>query len=213
MGCGRMEDRLKRRSFFNRQKARSVLFAKQIIIRFVFELPDGSMEVNMNLRLAKKKDLYQLKEMYEKVIENMDKNGIQIWDEIYPCEFFQEDIENNRLYILTEEDDIIAAFVLSESNDGENYLKWSNTKEKALYLDRFGVNVKYLRQGIGGLMLKNAMEIVKQKNAKYLRLFVVDINIPAINLYLKNGFKQVDGIYEERIEDFVLHEYGYEIEI
>lgn len=62
-------------------------------------------------------------------------------------------------------------------------------------------------------MLKNAMELAKLKNAKYLRLFVVDINKPAINLYLKNGFKQVDGIYEERIEDFVLYEYGFEIEI
>ncbi len=167
----------------------------------------------MNLRLAKKNDLHQLKKMYEKIIDNMNKNNIQIWDEIYPCEFFQDDIKNKRLYIVTKDDDIVAAFVLCESNNGEDYLKWKNTKEKALYLDRFGVNVKYLRQGIGGLMLKNAMELAKQKNAKYLRLFVVDINKPAINLYLKNGFKQVDGIYEERIEDFVLQEYGFEIEL
>ena len=52
-----------------------------------------------------------------------------------------------------------------------------------------------------------------RKDAKYLRLFVVDINKPAINLYLKNGFKRVDGIYEERIGDSVLREYGFEIEI
>lgn len=62
-------------------------------------------------------------------------------------------------------------------------------------------------------MLKSAMQLAKQKGAKYLRLFVVDINKPAINLYLKNGFNQVDGIYEERIDDFVLYEYGFEIEI
>jgi ribosomal protein S18 acetylase RimI-like enzyme len=167
----------------------------------------------MNLRLAKKNDLHQLKKMFEKIIDNMNKNNIQIWDEIYPCEFFQDDIENKRLHIITEDDDIVAAFALCESNDGEDYLQWKNAKEKALYIDRFGVNVKYLRQGIGGLMLKNAMELAKQKNAKYLRLFVVDINKSAINLYLKNGFKQVDGIYEERIDDFVLHEYGFEIEI
>lgn len=167
----------------------------------------------MNLRLAKKNDLHQLKQMYERIIDNMNKNNIQIWDEVYPCEFFQEDIENKRLYILTEDDDIVAAFALCESNDGEEYLKWKNTKEKALYIDRFGVNVKYLRQGIAGLMLKNAMELAKLKNAKYLRLFVVDINKPAINLYLKNGFKQVDGIYEEKIKDFVLYEYGFEIVI
>lgn len=167
----------------------------------------------MNLRLAKKNDLPQLKAMYEKIIHNMNKNNIQIWDEIYPCVFFQEDIENERLYILTEGEDIIAACVLCESNPGEDHLKWQDVKEKALYIDRFGVNVNYLRQGKGELMLRSAMELAKQKNVKYLRLFVVDINKPAINLYLKSGFKQVDGIYEEKIDDFVLCEYGFEIEI
>lgn len=168
----------------------------------------------MNLRLAKKNDLPQLKAMYEKIIHNMNKNNIQIWDEIYPCVFFQEDIENERLYILTEGEDIIAACVLCESNPGEDHLKWQDVKEKALYIDRLGVNVNYLRQGKGELMLKNVMELAKQKNVKYLRLFVVDINKPAINLYLKSGFKQVDGIYEEKIDDdFVLCEYGFEIEI
>lgn len=167
----------------------------------------------MDLRLAGKSDLPQLKTMYEKIIDNMNKNNIRIWDEIYPCGFFQADIENKSLYILTEDNDIVAAFALCESNDGEDHLKWKNIKGKALYIDRLGVNVNYLRQGIGGLMLKNAMRLAKQKNAEYLRLFVVDINKPAINLYLKNGFKRVDGIYEERIDDFVLREYGFEIEI
>lgn len=62
-------------------------------------------------------------------------------------------------------------------------------------------------------MLKHAMKLSKQRSAKYLRLFAVDINKPAINLYLKNGFNHVDGIYEERIDDFVLYEYGFEIEL
>ena len=48
----------------------------------------------MNLRLAEKNDLPQLKTMYEKIIDNMNKNNIQIWNEIYPCEFFQDDIQN-----------------------------------------------------------------------------------------------------------------------
>ena len=92
----------------------------------------------MELRLAVKNDLQNLKGIYEKIIDNMNKNNIEIWDEIYPCEFFQNDIENNSLYILTEGDDIVAAFALSES---------------------------------------------------------------------------VDGIYEEKIDDFVLREYGFEIEV
>lgn len=169
----------------------------------------------MNLRLANINDLSKLKAVYRNIIDNMIRNKISIWDEIYPCEFFSDDIENNRLYILVEEhDDIVAAFALCESNAGESYVKWENANEKALYLDRFGVNINYSRRGIGSIMLKHAITLTKQKNAKYLRLLVVDINKPAINAYLKNGFRQVDGIYEERIDDDrILREYGFEIEV
>ncbi len=169
----------------------------------------------MDLRLAIIGDLSKLKAVYGNIIDNMNRNNISIWDEIYPYEFFKDDIENNRLYLLVEEhDDIVAAFALCESNAGEGYVKWENANDKALYLDRFGVNVNYSRRGIGSIMLKYAIKLTKQKNAKYLRLFVVDINNPAINLYLKNGFKQVDGIYEERIDDdLILLEYGFEIEV
>lgn len=51
-----------------------------------------------------------------------------------------------------------------------------------------------------------------KKGAEYLRLFVVDINQPAIKLYMKNGFKRANGIYDEQIdEEIVLHEFGFEI--
>ena len=169
----------------------------------------------MDLRLANINDLSKVKAVYENIIDKMDRNNIPIWDEIYPCEFLRDDIENNRLYLLVNEhDDIVAAFALCESNSGESYVKWENDHDKALYLDRFGVNVGYSRRGIGSIMLKHAITLTKQKNAKYLRLFVVDINKPAINLYLKNGFSQVAGVYEERIDDdLILREYAFEIKV
>jgi Acetyltransferases len=167
----------------------------------------------MDFRLAEMSDLPELKIMYKSIIDNMYKNNIHIWDEIYPCEFFQQDIKNNRLYILKKGSDIAAAFALSETNEGEQYLKWNDLKSKAFYIDRFGVNVNFLRLGLGELMLKNAAGIAKQKGARYLRLFVVDINKPAINLYSKCGFNRVDGAYEMNVDDTILHEYGFEIEI
>lgn len=36
--------------------------------------------------------------------------------------------------------------------------------------------------------------LAKKKGTKYLRLLVVETNEPTIKLYLKNGFKQVNGI-------------------
>lgn len=168
----------------------------------------------MELRLANMNDLPQLKVMYGKIIEHMKQNNIFIWDDIYPCEFLQEDIEQKRFYLLVEDTMIIAAFALCSSNAGECHVKWKDAEGKALYIDRFAVNVDYVRQGMGSIMLKHGMELAKKKHADYLRLFAVDMNEPAIRLYRKNDFTQVDGIYEEKIDDnFILREYGFEIKV
>jgi len=168
----------------------------------------------MDFRLADKADLPQLKAVYGKIIYNMNKNNIQIWDEIYPCEIFPNDVENGCLYVMTENDEIVSAFALYSSNAGKDYVEWENKQSKALYMDRFGVNVNYLRNGAGSKALGFAVEIAKEKGAEYLRLFVVDINKAAINFYIKNGFERAQGIYEERIDDdLILHEFGFELKI
>lgn len=168
----------------------------------------------MTFRLAVMQDLPQLKTVYEAIIQNMNDHQIQIWDDIYPCGFFEEDIQNNRLYVLVNDNELISAFALFDTNPGEKIVEWRDNQCKALYLDRLGVNVNYLKRGIGGFMLEKARETAKNLGAEYLRLFVVDINEPAISLYSKNGFTRADGVYDEVIdEDFILHEYGFEVQL
>lgn len=166
----------------------------------------------MDFRLAVMQDLPQLKSVYKDIIQKMNREQIQIWDDIYPCEFFNEDTRNNRLYVLLNKDDIVSAFVLCDTNSGEKSVEWQDNQCKALYLDRLGVNVNYSRMGIGSLMLEKAKETAKNSGAEYLRLFVVDINEPAIRLYIKNGFIRATGVYDEVIDDdLILHEYGFEV--
>lgn len=168
----------------------------------------------MKLRLANQHDLPQLNIMYKNIVEQMNQNNIPIWDEVYPSEFLAADIDQKHLYVLIDQETIAAAIALSETNAGAFAVEWENMQAKAIYIDRFGVNVNYLKKGIGSLMLKEAVMIAKAKEAKYLRHFVVDINLPAINLYIKNGFKQVEGILEEKIDDdLIFREYGFEIKL
>lgn len=167
--------------------------------------------IKMNFRLASQEDLPQLKVVFGKIIERMNQENIPIWDEIYPCEYFKEDIENKRLYILEENSEIVSAFALCDSNAGTDDVEWKYKNRKILYLDRLGINVKYARQGFGSIMLAKAMKTAKEKGAQCLRLFVVDNNQPAINLYLKNGFQRAEGIYHEVIDEtLTLQEYGFE---
>ena len=165
----------------------------------------------MEFRLAVMQDLSQIKSVYKNIIEKMNREQIQIWDDIYPCEFFEEDIRNNRLYLLLDNGVIVSAFVMCDTNSGEKSIEWHDNQCRALYLDRLGVNVNYSRKGIGSLMLERAKETAKNLGAEYLRLFVVDINEPAIRLYIRNDFIKRNGVYDEVIDDdLILHEYGFE---
>ncbi len=168
----------------------------------------------MDFRLATINDLNEIKLMYSKLIDEMNKNGIEIWDEIYPNDYFINDIENKSLYVLLKDNKIVGAFALSEEHKGEKEVEWENTNVKCLYIDRLGVNVECTKKGIGTELLSNALRFAKEKTVDYLRLFVIDYNIPAIKLYEKFGFKKVSGIYNEVIdESLIFNEYGYEIKV
>ena len=75
----------------------------------------------MEFRLARIEDLKQLKIIYKEIIKNMNKNNIQIWDEIYPCEFFEDDINNKRFYVIADDEEIIAC-ILQRLRKEENGL-------------------------------------------------------------------------------------------
>lgn len=165
----------------------------------------------MKFRSAALHDLPQLKAMYRDIVLEMERRQIRIWDDIYPCEFLEEDIHSDRLYVLADGDVIVSAFALCGSNEGAQAVSWIDGAAKAKYIDRLGVRATCSGKGIGGLMLAKAMETAKAQGAEYLRLFVVDSNLPAIRLYEKHGFCRAGGVYHEVIdEDLTLHEFGYE---
>lgn len=134
----------------------------------------------MEIKPAQKSDLPKLKEMYRRICENMTKNGFEFRNKVYHCEFLADDINKERLYILTNGDEIAPAFALCVSDAGENYIEWENNKANALYIERLGVNVAYLGRDVGMVTIDSAIVVAKEKGAKYLRLFVVDENKPAL---------------------------------
>lgn len=168
----------------------------------------------MECRLARPEELPKIQEMYRTIIRKMEADGIPIWDEVYPCALFEEDIRARRLYLLLEDGDIAAACALCASNAGEEAVEWTDGRARALYLDRLGVHPARAGRGIGSRMLREAGAAAKALGAAYLRLFVVDRNVPAIRLYQRNGFRRGKGIYSEKIDgELVLREFPYEIKL
>ncbi len=168
----------------------------------------------MKTRLALTEDLPQIMEMFRRIVESMKRGGADIWNEHYPFECFADDIEAGELYMMEDESGVGSVFALCRENDGADFVRWAEPDAKVLYFDRFGVNADRQRQGIGRSSLDSAARLAKEAGAEYLRLFVVDINHPAIALYEACGFRRAGGVFEEKInEHTTLREYGYELKL
>lgn len=151
----------------------------------------------MEFRLANKQDLPKLKTMFLEIADNMNKNGIGIWNEYYPYEEFEQDIKDKCLWLLAKGDEILSAIGLFKSLPSTECFSWKDDGNKAMYISRLGINIAHLRQGYAKCVLDFVKQRAAQSGAKSLRLLVAEINKPALSLYTKYGFKQVEGIREE----------------
>ena len=166
----------------------------------------------MNLRKAVKKDIAKLNDMYMAIIEDMQSNNICIWDDIYPIEQIEFDILDGAMYVLENEGNIVGAFSVYDTNSASNEIEWHDTEASAIYLGLIAVNMNNRRQGVGRLVINEAVAIAKSRGVEYVRLLVEDRNVPAINMYTKYGFEKKRGVHKESYPDRNLYlvECGYE---
>ena len=96
----------------------------------------------MEFRLARIEDLKQLKIIYKEIIKNMNKNNIQIWDDIYPCEFFEDDINNKRLYVIADDEEKAAKVVVPDYQLSLAIGKEGQNARLAARLTGFKIDIK-----------------------------------------------------------------------
>ncbi len=165
----------------------------------------------MTFRKAVIEDLPELCSVFKHITDNLNGRGIYIWNEVYPNCIFPEDIGEGRMYILENENGIVSAFALLDSDKDKDYVQWKKQNAKSCYLYRMGIIPEYYGKGIGAYMLEEAAKISREKGAEYLRLFVADCNPPAIRFYEKNGYKIAEGVFQKPGLNFLL--LGYEIKL
>ena len=58
--------------------------------------------MEIRIRRAAFSDLPAAKEMYAALVARMDQEGWGVWDETYPRDFVEKDIERGQFYLLLE---------------------------------------------------------------------------------------------------------------
>ena len=145
----------------------------------------------MEFRLGTTQDLDLVCLLIKDAIAEMEKNGIYQWDEIYPARSdFEEDIKNNNLYVVFDEDILIAFYVISGEYDEQyNNAEWKCEADSAYILHRFCVSPKVQNRGIGKKILRHIEYQIKDMGYKSVRLDTFTENPFAQKLYRHNGYE------------------------
>ena len=148
----------------------------------------------MNIRLAKKSDVDSLNFLFKEVIRDLKevKKIDMLWGDIYPFCEFNNNIENEEMYIIEDNNRIIGSFVLSDYDDPDYHkIKWNKERKRFFYLNRLAILPKEQGRGYAKATMKFIQNYAVEKKYDVIRLTVYENNLNAIKLYEKNGFKRV----------------------
>lgn len=171
----------------------------------------------MIISCAEEKDYAMVRRFYHHLIDRMRNGRFRIgWEkDIYPSPgFLRHSLVKGELYIAEEGDEIIAAMVCNqECNEGYRKHRWRNdlSDSEILVIHALGVRPDSAMQGLGGLMVRKAKELAREKGRRAIRLDVLKGNLPAERLYTGAGFTHAGDLrmyYEDTgWTDFGLYEY------
>lgn len=142
----------------------------------------------MDYRLGTPDDLDEVVSLVEGAKRLMSAQGINQWDDIYPCrEDFENDIKKSNLYVVLQEEKIAAVYVISEECD-EEYKNGKWEYEKPCIIHRLCVSPDFQHRGIGNAVLAGIEAQLLEMGYKSVRLDVFTQNPFALRLYQKNGY-------------------------
>ena len=156
----------------------------------------------MIIRKAKKSDIddiIRIADQLRKAEAPLDKTKNLKYDS-YLSDVFRE----KELKYITSRKKIFLVAVLDEKIVGyiNGYIfEKSNVYylEPVAYLDCLCVDKSVRRQGIGKRLIDEFTSIVKEKGAKYIKLNAFENNIPAVNLYKKEGYEEYSVYYMKKL--------------
>lgn len=139
----------------------------------------------------------EIRKMVLKDLEEVTDLEKDLFSDPWSLKSFQHEIINNRLahyYIVEEQGKIIGYFGFIIVLD-----------ECQIY--NIAVSKDYQKMGYGKKMIEYIIDFCKKEDVKWIILEVREYNFPALELYMKYGFKKaarIEGYYRHPLEDGIL---------
>jgi len=145
---------------------------------------------------ATENDMEELISFYRHVADNIRETGLQRWHwGRYPNEeILRDDLEQGNLYCLREDGMIMAAVALMTGQEPEyENLHWTCGLRPGMF-HRLAVHPSMQGGGLGGIVVDDALQILRRAGCDCVRCDTSERNTNAIRLYEKLGFRRCGRI-------------------
>ena len=163
----------------------------------------------MKIRLANDKDIIRVLEITNACANHMINQNIFQWDENYPSqEAFNEDVQNNSLYVIEKNNDILGCLCISAKiDDVYKNVKWLTLNERNIYLHRLAIHPDHQGKGLALKLMSYAEEFTIQKGYKSIRLDTFSGNPKNNKFYNLQGYTKLEKIFYRDQSDMPFHCY------
>lgn len=163
-------------------------------------------------------DQYEtVRAFYHSMIDAMAGSTVYVgWKkDIYPApEFLRESILKEELYLVLEDEQIVAAMVFNhDCNESYRKFEWQTAADDSeiMVIHALGVHPHFSGKGYAKALVQKAIDLATESGMKAIRLDVLEGNLPAESLYLGFGFQYMATLemyYEDTgWTNFNLYEY------
>jgi ribosomal protein S18 acetylase RimI-like enzyme len=164
----------------------------------------------MKISYANKNDIPKILALVQECIKDMNANGITQWNEQYPpFGIFSKDIDNNSLYTLKENNEILGIIVLSDVQDEEyRDINWEDSSGRYLVVHRLAVHPTRQRLGLAEKMLDFAELYAKDNGFTSIRIDTFSKNPRTLKLFEKRKYERKPGEihFPENTEPYYCYE-------
>jgi len=149
------------------------------------------------IKLIGNEKLDDVLQLIQEVVEGLNSDGIDQWDEKYPArEDLETDILNETAYGYFDSGRLSAYIVLNEEVEPQyGEVEWEYDSGRPLMIHRLSVHPDLKGRGIGRAMVSFAEAEAFERGYQAVRLDAFSMNPAALRLYEKSGYRRAGSVH------------------
>ncbi|MBT8288806.1 MAG: GNAT family N-acetyltransferase [Flavobacteriaceae bacterium] len=163
------------------------------------------------IRIAKHQDINAILAITQACAKEMIKAKIYQWNEHYPDRAsFEQDIEQNELFVYEIKGSVIGCIAISSLMDVEyKDVEWLSESGNNIYIHRLAIKPDFQGKGYAQQLMRFAENKSRIEKRRSIRLDTFSKNIRNQRFYEQRGYERLGDVYFHAQSEYPFYCYEY----